>query len=139
MDRLLREILELSVLRKAAKGRAETDQPYALTAEFDAGRKAVCFVSTPTGSRAAGNGAALGRIREALRSGELRIIEWDHRALGGLIHLDRPKMEIGIGFEGLENFSVLAAIGRTNPAVLERAIAPALAVSEPSSRADSVG
>jgi hypothetical protein len=40
-------------------------------------------------------------------------------------------MEVGIGFEGLENFTVLAGIGREDPSALERALAPVLSPVEP--------
>jgi hypothetical protein len=126
LDRLLREILELSLLRRAAGGGSLPRQSFTLDAEFDAGRKSLCFVSTPVGGAAPKAASALGAIREAVRAGDLKVIEWDHRALGGKVHLDRPQMDVGIGFEGLENFTVLAGIGRENPSALERALAPVL-------------
>jgi hypothetical protein len=126
LDRLLREILELSLLRKAAFGKLGVEQPFTLTTEFDPARGAASFVSAPQRDRAAaGNGAAQ-RIREAVLAGTLQVIEWDHRALGGTVQLARPSMEVGIGFEGLESFTVIAGIGRQNPEVLERALAPLL-------------
>jgi len=139
LDRLLREILELSLLRKAAAG-ALTGQSFQLDTEFDGATKSLSFVSTPMGVTAPKHdGGQAESIRHALRAGELNSIDWDHRALGGLVHVDRPAMEVGIGFQGLENFSVLAAIGRKDPAALERAIAPALSHGEPTRRAGSVG
>jgi hypothetical protein len=76
-------------------------------------------------------------IRDALRTGDLRIIQWDHRALGGKLQVDRTAMEVGIGFQGLESFTVLAGIGRQNPAALENALAPVLAAAQPAaSRVD---
>jgi hypothetical protein len=39
-------------------------------------------------------------------------------------------MEIGIGFGGLENFTILADIGRRDPLALERVLAPVLAAIE---------
>ena len=138
LDRLLREILELSLLRKAAAG-ALTGQAFTLQTQFDGTRKALSFVSTPVGLAAPPHDNQTDSIRDALHAGDVISIDWDHRALGGLIRIERPAMEVGIGFQGLETFSVLAAIGRQDPAALERAIAPALAVREPSPRADSVG
>jgi hypothetical protein len=124
LDRLLREILELSLLRKAAAG-SLPGQSFALRAELDVVAKALRFVSVPAG-RAASPGEPSTAVREALRSVDLKSIEWDHRALGGLIHLVHPDMEIGIGFHGLESFTVITAIGHRNPTALERALAPAL-------------
>jgi hypothetical protein len=65
-----------------------------------------------------------------MRVGDLKVIEWDHRALGGRISLARPAIEVGIGFEGLETFTVLADIGRRDPLALERVLAPVLAAIE---------
>jgi hypothetical protein len=131
LDRLLREILELSLLRKAAAGTLRPDQGFALRTEFDATRKALCFVSIPVGHRAHDDESQAELIRAALRAGELSVIEWDHRALGGIVRLDRPAMEVGVGYKGLETFTALAGIGRRNPSALERALAPVLATVEP--------
>jgi len=131
LDRLLREILELSLLRKAAIGRLP-GEPFGLSVEFDPARKSIYLVSIPPGAPGGTRGGGDREAgRDAVRTGELRAIEWDHRALGGLVHLFRPPMDVGVGFEGLENFTVLAGIGRDHPAVLERALGPVLSVPEP--------
>jgi hypothetical protein len=130
LDRLLREILEFSLLRKAAEGGLPS-QSFTLSTEFDAVRKSLCFVSAPIGHGASQNESPSGLIQNALHAGQLSVIEWDHRALGGLIHLERPPMEIGIGSDGLENFTVLSGIGRRDPSALERVLAPVLAAIEP--------
>jgi hypothetical protein len=138
LDRLLREIMELSLLRDAARGGLRTDQVFALTREYDPGRKALCFVSSAPGEGRPENHDST-EVDGALRGGELSVIEWDHRALGGKIRLQRPAMEVGIGYEGLESFTVLAGIGRSNPALLERALAPVIHGTGAGRRADSVG
>ena len=130
VDRLLREILELSLLKKAANG----GQAFTLNAEFDAAAKSLSFVSIPTGHAAPEGRASAGVIRDAIRTGDLRLLEWDHRALGGKVRIDRPAMEVGIGYQGLESFNVLAGIGRLNPAALEKALEPVLAAAEAVSR-----
>jgi hypothetical protein len=107
------------------------DQDFTLKTEFDVARKALCFVSTPVNYGANDHRSQAELIRAALRAGELSAIEWDHRALGGIIRLDRPAMEVGIGYKGLESFTALARIGRRNPSALERALAPVLAAVEP--------
>jgi len=127
IDRLLREILELSLLRKAARGDLPGDQDFTLKTEFDAARKALTFVSTPVGYSADGGQGHADLIRAALHAGELTAIEWDHRALGGIIRLDRPAMEVGVGYKGLESFTALVEIGRRDPPALEQALAPLLA------------
>jgi hypothetical protein len=131
LDRLLREILELSLLRKAADGALLPGQSFTLSTEFDAARQAVCFVSTPIGYEASPRADETAQVRDLLRTGGLKVIEWDHRALGGRVHLDRPQMEVGIGFEGLESFTVIAGIGRKDPKALERVLAPVLSAVEP--------
>src|SRR2546428_10695577 len=93
IDRLLSEIRDLSLLRKAADGGVLPDQTFTLSAEFDAGRGAACFVSTPVGNGRGQDDRESQRIREAMRRGELKVIEWDHRALGGKIRMERPTME----------------------------------------------
>jgi hypothetical protein len=135
LDRLLREILELSLLRHAAN--ASTGQAFTLSSEFDAERMSLCFVSMPVGHNMPDRQSSSREIRDALRTGDLRIIQWDHRALGGKLQVDRTAMEVGIGFQGLESFTVLAGIGRQNPAALENALAPVLAAAQPAaSRVD---
>jgi hypothetical protein len=124
LDRLLREILELSLLRKAASGSLQSAQQFTLKIEFDPRSKSVCFVSVPSGASELAHDDQTGPGWDAIRAGELRVIEWDHRALGGIIHLDHPHMEVGIGFDGLESFTVLAAIGLKHPSALARALAP---------------
>ncbi|HEX9364518.1 MAG TPA: hypothetical protein VGA47_12125 [Candidatus Dormibacteraeota bacterium] len=139
LDRLLREILELSLLRRAASGSLVREQDFALNPEFDVARKALCFVSVPTDHQTRPLQSLPAAAREAVRSGDLSIIEWDHRALGGKIQLDGPVMEVGIGNKGLENFTVLSQIGRENPSVLDRALAPVMAVMEADPVTNSVG
>lgn len=139
LDRLLREIMELSLLRQAANGGLRPAQSFTLDPVYDLARKSLCFVSTPTGQNIAVNRAAPNEIRGALRKGELKVVEWDHRAVGGKIHVERPAMDVGIGFEGLENFTMLTRIGRDNPAALERALAPALPVTRADAATNSVG
>ncbi|MEA2644688.1 MAG: hypothetical protein QOG08_1714, partial [Chloroflexota bacterium] len=137
LDRLLREILELSLLRKAATGTLRPDQGFALRTEFDASGKSLCLVSTPVGYGTPEPEGQVDLIRDSLRAGELKSIEWDHRALGGKIRIERPAMEVGIGYKGLESFTALASLGRLNPSALERALAPVLSAVErvPSPRA----
>jgi hypothetical protein len=130
LDRLLREILELSLLRKAAAGTLRPDQGFALKMEFDAAGKSLCFVSTPTGYGASESQGKVDLIRDSIRAGDLKVIEWDHRALGGKVRLERPAMEVGIGYKGLETFTAIASLGRSNPAALESALGPVLSAVE---------
>jgi hypothetical protein len=145
LDRLLREILELSLLRRAA-ARDLPGQSFVLGIEFDPERRALSFLSVPAPDpapervtspdaildRVTSPDAILervtspGAILDAVRRRELTVIEWDHRPLGGQVRLDRPSMVVGIGLDGLETFSVLTEIGRTRPSALERALTPLL-------------
>ena len=131
LDRLLREILELSLLRRAAVGALVRNQAFRLDSGFHPQRKALSFVSLPAETASRERKMPADLIFKALRNGELEVLEWDHRALGGRIQLDRPAMQVGIGFEGLESFTVLAALGRDHPPALERALAPVLAATDP--------
>jgi hypothetical protein len=130
LDRLLREILELSLLRKAAGGKLP-GQSFTLNPEFDAAKNSLWLVSIPSGQATPAHEGQTDAIQSALNAGELRSIEWDHRALGGLIHLEHPTTDVGIGFEGLENFTVLVELGRRHPAALERALHPLLSALGP--------
>ena len=129
LDRLLREILELSLLREAASGQLP-GQSFTLNPEFDAEQNSLRLVSIPIGHSISAKGQ-VEVIRSVMQAGELTAIEWDHRALGGLIHLVKPPTDVGIGYEGLENFSVLVGLGRKHPAALDRALAPLLSAVEP--------
>jgi hypothetical protein len=128
-DRLLREVMELSLLRKAAQGRLRTSQPFLLRSEYDPERHSLSFVSMPKAGATRAGSVSRDDVADALRAGTLRVIEWDHRAVGGKIQLDRPAMEVGIGYEGLEEFTVLAGIGRSSPEALGRALAPVIGAS----------
>ncbi len=139
LDRFLPEIMDLSLLREAATGRLRPAQSFTLDPVYDLGRKALCFVSTPNGRHTSPGSADPTEIHGVLDRGEVKVIEWDHRAMGGMIHLDRPAMDVGIGFEGLENFTVLAMIGRQDRSVLERVLAPALPVAGAEPAVNSVG
>jgi hypothetical protein len=130
LDRLLREILELSLLRRASIGGSLPDQAFSLNREFDPVSKSLRFVSTPPGHEAVSS-ERITELREAVHAGQLKAMVWDHRALGGTIRLDRPAMLVGIGSDGLESFSVLTEIGHLNPAALERALAPLLPDEKP--------
>jgi hypothetical protein len=126
LDRLLRELLELSLLRRAAAGGLPPDQRFALRTEFHADTKALCFISTPIGHAGPARQNETDLIRDTLRAGGLKVIEWDHRALGGKVRLDQGSVEVGIGYKGLESFTALAALGRLDPQALERALNPVL-------------
>jgi len=125
LDRLLREILELSLLRRAATGDLP-GQSFVVGIEFDPERRALSFVSAAAADRVPERITSADSILEAVRRRELTVIEWDHRPLGGQVRLDRPSMVVGIGLDGLETFSVLTEIGRSRPSALERALTPLL-------------
>jgi hypothetical protein len=139
LDRLLREILELSLLRRAAAGRVIPGQTFMVNIEFDMASKSLSFVSIPTNHATHISTQVPDVALEAVRQGLVNVIEWDHRALGGTIQLDRPAMEVGIGYKGLEIFTELAKIGRQDPSALERALAPVLAVARSDREINSVG
>jgi len=131
LDRLLREILELWLLRRAAARTLPPGQNFDLSVEVDHARGAICFVSAPAGAAPSRPDEPGGSTRDTLRTGEINAIEWDHRALGGRIQLDRPQMEVGIGYKGLESFTVLAGLGRRHPDALDRALEPVLRAAKP--------
>jgi hypothetical protein len=123
-DSLLEEILELSLLRLAASGGLSTSEAFTLTSEFDATSRSLRFVSRPVGLGPPRVNGSLKSALDALHSRTLDVIEWDHQALGGLVRLQRPRVDVVIGSEGLVSFVLLAQIGRRNPDALRRALAP---------------
>jgi len=124
LDRMLEELLELSLIQQAMAGRLRTTEGFTLGSEFDADTRRLRFVSCPPGARAVHANGFAQLVREALRTGKVDIIEWDHRAVGGTVRLQRPRLEVGIGSDGLERFVLISKIGQQNPRALERALAP---------------
>jgi hypothetical protein len=100
--------------------------------EFDTGSRLLRFVSTSGDFPAQhANGISAGAL-DALRAGTIDEIEWDHTALGATLQLLRPAVQIGIGLDGVKRYTLLSQIGRRQPGLLERALAPVLV--EPESR-----
>ena len=122
-DRLLEELLKLSLLRRAVRGELRTLDGFTVTSEFDQANGSLRFVSRPDPcvqpiderSRA---------LRVALLSGAVKVIEWDHSAVGVMVRLLSPRLDLHIGRDGHMNFDLVAEIGRRKPALLERALAP---------------
>jgi len=125
LDSLLEEILELSLLRRAAQGDLATDERFVVTPEFDTGGRFLRFVSRPAEPPVQRANGIAARALEALRAGAVDVIEWDHTAIGTTLQLRRPTVEIGIGTDGVKRYTLLIQIGRRHPGLLERALAPA--------------
>jgi hypothetical protein len=126
LDALLEEILELSLLRRAAQGNLETDERFTVIPELDSSTRLLRFVSSPVESLSQLPDGSAERALEAVRAGVIDVIEWDHTAFGPTIQLQRPSVEVGIGTDGVKRYTLLAQIGRRRPGLLERALAPAL-------------
>ncbi len=125
LDALLEEILELSLLRRAAQGNLVTEERFSVIPEFDSGSRVLRFVSSPVESLSQQADGTAERALEAVRAGVIDVIEWDHTAFGPTIQLRRPSVEVGIGTDGVKRYALLAQIGRRRPGLLERALAPA--------------
>lgn len=130
LDSLLEEILELSLLRRAAEGDLATDEEFVVTPELSTNSRSLRFVSRPPESRGPDANGMPARALEALRTGTIDVIEWDHSAIGTTLHLQRPVVEIGIGTGGVKSYDLLIQIGRRRPELLERALAPAIGRSK---------
>jgi hypothetical protein len=126
LDTLLEEILELSLLRRAAHGYLVADERFRVISEFDSGSRLLRFVSSPVQSHPQVADGTAERAREAVRAGVIDVIEWDHSAFGPTIQLRSPAVEVGIGTDGVKRYTLLVQIGRRRPGLLERALAPAL-------------
>jgi hypothetical protein len=124
MDRLLEEILELSILRQAARGALPRSEAFTLASQFDAASGTVRFTSGFSESGWQQPARLSGMGLDALRAGAVNSIEWDHRAIGPTVRFGRKPVEVGIGLNGLTQYGLLTQIGRRNPGVAERALSP---------------
>jgi Glycosyl transferases group 1 len=126
-DRLLEELLKLSLLRRAARGELRALDKFTVTSEFDEANGSLRFVSRPDPC-VQPIGEPSGTLRSALVAGAVRAIEWDHSAVGETVRLRKPRVDLRIGQDGHKNFDLVAQIGRRKPALLERALAPVIRV-----------
>jgi hypothetical protein len=129
-DSLLEEILDLDLLRRAAAGALVTAEGFAVFSEWDGVTRSLRFVSSPAAETHPARSAQVDGVEGALRSGDVQSMEWDHSALGESIHLERPRLEIGIGANGVKRFSLLIDLAHDNPRLMERALAPMLGPRE---------
>jgi len=120
IDRLLRELLEFAVLKRVALEPHPDSEGFAVRVIYEPEVKTLRFVSEPA---SAGVGESAGT---EVPAEDLQVIEWDHRALGGLVHIEHPSLTIGVGTDGLERFAVLARIGQAHPEALARNLRPLL-------------
>jgi len=119
---LLDELLELSLLVRAARGRLKSREKFAVRSDFDSSQRVLRFTSRPV------DGDLVPELspdaRKALLAGSVDLIEWDHTAFGGTVTLARPEIVIGIGRDGLKRYELLVQVGKRRPQLLERALAP---------------
>ncbi len=126
LDSLLEEILELSILRSAADGRLHATQRFTIRSVFDGETRSLRFLSGT--AEEAGRTDGLSPVAmQAVRTGSIDVVEWDHRAIGESVRLQRPALEVGIGAEGFKRFSILVQLAIRQPGLLQRALGPALA------------
>jgi hypothetical protein len=130
LDSLLEEILELSLLRRAAEGLLTAKEKFSVVTEFDSSSSCLRFVSWPVEQAPQDKPELPAGAWEALRAGAVKVVEWDHRAVGRTIQLSRPRVEIGIGSDGLKRYGLLIEIGRRRPDLLERALAPVIGTAK---------
>jgi len=113
---LLVELLELSLMLRAARGDLPSRERFELSSAFDAARGVLRVVSVPVGS-----GSRAGVAGEQVDS-----IEWDHSAFGGIVELVRPAVSVGIGSNGVRKFELMAQAGKRDPQLLRRVLAPVM-------------
>ena len=121
---LLDELLDFSLLVRAARGSLESREKFTVVSAFVRSQSLLRFTSEPVHGQGVPEQSA--DSREALLHGSLERIEWNHMALGGTVTLARPKIMIGIGREGLKQFDLLVQIGKRRPELLRRALRPVL-------------
>jgi len=126
LDSLLEEILELSILRSAADGSLHATQRFTIRSVFDAETRSLRFLSGPAEEAGRTEGLSPAAMHAA-RTGSIDVVEWDHRAIGESVRLQRPALEVGIGTEGFKRYSILVQLASRQPGLLQRGLGPALA------------
>jgi hypothetical protein len=126
LDSLLEEILELSLLRRAAAGTLPAKEKFTVASEFDIASGSLRFVSREMEEGPQSTERPSAAVLEALRTGAVGAIELDHSEVGRTVRLERPLVDIGIGSAGVTTYPLLVAIGRRRPKQLERALAPVI-------------
>jgi hypothetical protein len=126
-DGLLEELLKLSLVRRAARGELRTLDSFKVTSAFKADDGSLRLVSMSNAGEHLVDESS-GLVREALRAGAVKSIEWDHSAVGATVRLSKPRMEVAIGKDGHKHFDLISEIGRRKPALLAQALAPTIGV-----------
>ncbi len=129
--RLTKDLLRLGILRRLQAGTPVTSETFALRVELDENEGTLVFRSVPL---AAGGVPAdprlTDRIRAALSAGRVRLILWDHTAVGLQVHFRYPSgrwLGIPVGYYGvigIHHFGPLAELARHSSGVVWEAIAP---------------
>lgn len=113
---LLAELLELSLMLRAASGQLPSRERFEVASVFDSARGALDVVSVPVGS-----GHLASVAGEPVES-----VEWDHSAFGGIVELVRPAVSVGVGTNGVRKYEMLARAGKRDPQLLRRVLAPVM-------------
>ena len=134
LDSLLEEILDLSLLRRAAEGSLPAMRQFTVSWEFDSSTKLLRFASRPVEQAPGDSHLSSASAVDALRASSVTAIEWDHTALDGTVQLKRPDIDIGIGSDGVTRFPLLIQIGRRKPALLVRTLQHVMAIDQLAAR-----
>ncbi|MFI5388011.1 MAG: hypothetical protein ACHQ50_18035, partial [Fimbriimonadales bacterium] len=126
VDVVLEEILELHLLRQAARGALAMKEKFWVDVEFDPSTGSLRFVSVPGEDGRRETDAVLDMARTALLGNRVTAVEWDHRAVAATVSLERPTVDVGVGSDGLKSFSLLRDVGAREPTLLQHVLGPAI-------------
>jgi hypothetical protein len=127
---MVNELVKVDLVARARSAALESREPFGVTVGFDP-LEGVIEVASYPGCRVASDGAGPpGELVEAIRSGTLRAVIWDHSAVGmqvvyriahgnsggrGAAATRRGWMRVRVGPNGVFKFAGLAALGRRAP------------------------
>ncbi len=125
---LMNDLVKLDVVRQARTGVLKARQPFRVLVRFDPATGALTVMSEPGGNsppglhteEMSGNPATdfRGVLLEAFRARQIKVIAWDHSALG-LQVVYQPSgskwVTIGVGAGGVYRFDALAELARRHP------------------------
>lgn len=111
---LLEEMLKLSLLRRAIHGELDADVAFTVEPQLESSAR-LRFVSTPGAARSPASSVTPTLVVDVAG---LKSIEWDHSAVGTTLRLRRPRVEVGVGVDGVKHFPALTKIARADPGII---------------------
>jgi hypothetical protein len=134
-QRLLDDLLKLSVVLDAQAGRLDVGEPFRVQPRYDPAQHRLLLGSRPTGdggAAVAGGEPPLGAVARALENGSLQEITWNHTPLGEFVWASLPagrRFAVPLGYHGMNgvhSFRALVLLSPLFPDLVREALEPAL-------------